>query len=119
MHIHRIVDGTAHALRRVQLHNGRDDRRMMTLIEGGAGKAARRVEQVGGSSDTAERFFYALEPVDRDIELLTRPFPPTRSRSRRKAVTRRACAPFATKSAAATATRANGTIRCARSLDLF
>src|SRR3984893_4717539 len=70
MYIHRVVDGTAHAFRRLRLHDGRDDRRVMTLIKGGAGKAARCIEQVGCSGDTAERFFDAFERADRDIELL-------------------------------------------------
>ena len=43
---------------------------MITLIEGGEGKAARCIEQVGCSGDTAERFFDTFEPADRNIELL-------------------------------------------------
>ena len=65
VHVHGVVDGYAQPLRRLALHDRGDHRRVVALINSGAGVAARRVEQIGGSGHAAESFLDRLEFTDR------------------------------------------------------
>ena len=70
VHVHRVVDRTPHALGRLRLHDGGHHRRMMAVVERGAGHAARGVEQIGGRGEAAEPLLDRLELRDRNVELL-------------------------------------------------
>ena len=70
VHVHRVIDGDAHAVGRLRFHDGGDDGRMVAVVERRAGHAARGVEQIGGRGDAAEPFLHGLEFGDRDVELL-------------------------------------------------
>ena len=70
MHVHGVVDGDAHAVGRLRFHDRGDDRRMVSVIERGAGHAARGVELISGRGDAAEPLLHRLELRDRDVELL-------------------------------------------------
>ena len=70
MDVHGVVERDAHALGRVQFHDARDHRRMMALIEAGAGQPPRAVENVGNACKAGELFLHALEFSDRHMELL-------------------------------------------------
>src|SRR5262245_32977541 len=68
--IHGVGYRSAHAFGRVQFHNSGNDRRMMALIEAGAGKAARTVDKISVAGETAERLLDPFEFSDRNAELL-------------------------------------------------
>src|SRR4051812_21991361 len=70
MDIHRVIDGNAHPLRRLQLHDAGDDGGMVTVIERGTRQPPRSVEQIRGARDPRERLLDALELADRYTELL-------------------------------------------------
>ncbi len=70
MDVHGVVDHDAHALGGVQLHDPRDHRGMMALVERGAGQPASGIKQIGRAGDAGERLLDALELRDRDAELL-------------------------------------------------
>ena len=73
MDVHGVVDRDPHPLGGLQLHDAGNDRRMMALVERGAGQPPRRVEQIGGAGDAGERLLDALELADRHVELLADP----------------------------------------------
>src|SRR5262249_9918419 len=70
MHVHRVVDGDAHALGCLRLHDGGNDGRMMPIVKRRTGHATRRIEKIGGCRHTPEPLLYRFEPRDRDVELL-------------------------------------------------
>ena len=55
MNVHGVVGDHAHALGRLLLHDGGDHRRLVAVIDGGAGQPPRRIEQIGGRRRCAPR----------------------------------------------------------------
>src|SRR5918994_4363777 len=71
--IHGVVDRQAHAVGGMRLDDRRDDGRSAALIDRGTGEPPRGVEQIGGGGDVGETLLNALEPADRQMELLADP----------------------------------------------
>ena len=71
LNIHRVVEYLAHRFCEVRLCDGGDDRRAFTRVDRTGGQGARGAHQIGQSADSRERLLDALEPANRNIELLT------------------------------------------------
>ncbi len=68
--VHGVVGDHAQPLGRLLLHDGGDHRGLVTVVDGGAGEPARRVDQIGGGGHAPEPFLNGLELADRHVELL-------------------------------------------------
>ncbi len=69
MYIHRVVDDLPHALGKLILDDGGNDRGLLALIERHHGHDARGINDVGVTADTGKRFLDAFELTDRGFEL--------------------------------------------------
>ena len=70
VHVHGVVDHHAQPFGRLLLHDGGDHRRLVAVIDAGAGETARGVEQIGGRGHAAEPLLDRRKAADRLMELL-------------------------------------------------
>ena len=68
--VHRVIDRHAQPLGRLRFHDRRDHRRLVAVVDAGAGVPPRGIDQIGGGGHAAEPFLDRLEAADRHVELL-------------------------------------------------
>ncbi|MNI53024.1 hypothetical protein D3C73_1078380 [compost metagenome] len=73
VHVHRGIDGFAHAFGGVVFHDARHDGGLHVLVQRGAGQAPGRFNQIGVARQAGQLFLHAFELADGNAELLAHP----------------------------------------------